>query len=98
MMISKKVQFWKGTDARMIDVMVFCFVILVCDITCINSDVSTAYFNLLLFLWFHYADDKGFICQQCGLVRNKEEIKRLASELKPLSDKATMSSSSRILL
>ncbi|RVW17673.1 Histone-lysine N-methyltransferase ASHR1 [Vitis vinifera] len=44
------------------------------------------------------SDDKGFICQQCGLVRNKEEIKRLASELKPLSDKATMSSSSRILL
>ncbi|XP_010664254.1 histone-lysine N-methyltransferase ASHR1 isoform X7 [Vitis vinifera] len=40
------------------------------------------------------SDDIGFICQQCGLVRNKEEIKRLASELKPLSDKATMSSSS----
>ena len=44
------------------------------------------------------SDDIGFICQQCGLVRNKEEIKRLASKLKPLSDKATMSSSSRILL
>ncbi|RVX22474.1 Histone-lysine N-methyltransferase ASHR1 [Vitis vinifera] len=40
------------------------------------------------------SDDIGFICQQCGLVRNKEEIKRLASKLKPLSDKATMSSSS----
>ena len=51
MMIYEKVQFWKGTDARMIDAMVFCFVIPVCDITCINSDVTTAYFNLLLFFF-----------------------------------------------
>lgn len=48
MMIYKKVQHWKGTDARMPDVMAFCFVILVCNITCINSDVTTIHFNLLL--------------------------------------------------
>ncbi|PQP99888.1 histone-lysine N-methyltransferase ASHR1 isoform X1 [Prunus yedoensis var. nudiflora] len=33
----------------------------------------------------------GFICQQCGLVRSKEEIKQIASELKSLSDKAPIS-------
>lgn len=33
--------------------------------------------------------DKGFICQQCGLTRDKEEIREIASEVKLLSDKAS---------
>ncbi|XP_058190035.1 histone-lysine N-methyltransferase ASHR1 isoform X3 [Rhododendron vialii] len=33
--------------------------------------------------------DKGFICQHCGLVRGKEEIKKIASEAKLLSEKAS---------
>ncbi|XP_059453924.1 histone-lysine N-methyltransferase ASHR1 isoform X1 [Corylus avellana] len=40
------------------------------------------------------SDDKGFVCQQCGLVRDKEEIRKIASELKLMSDKVLMSSSS----
>ncbi|KAF3445707.1 hypothetical protein FNV43_RR10883 [Rhamnella rubrinervis] len=36
------------------------------------------------------SDDKEFICQQCGLFRSKEEIKKIASEIKSLSDKALM--------
>ncbi|XP_048332522.2 histone-lysine N-methyltransferase ASHR1 isoform X2 [Ziziphus jujuba] len=40
------------------------------------------------------SDDKGFICQQCGLSRSKEEIKKIASEIKSLSDKALMSEAS----
>ncbi|XP_062113356.1 histone-lysine N-methyltransferase ASHR1-like isoform X3 [Humulus lupulus] len=39
--------------------------------------------------------DKGFICQQCGLVRSKEEIKELASEIKSLSEKVLDSVSSQ---
>lgn len=35
------------------------------------------------------SDDKGFICQQCGLTRNKEEIREIAIEVKLLSDKAS---------
>ncbi|KAL5777025.1 hypothetical protein ACOSP7_009951 [Xanthoceras sorbifolium] len=31
------------------------------------------------------SDDKGFTCQQCGLVRSKEEIKTMASEIKALT-------------
>ncbi|CAL5348331.1 unnamed protein product [Camellia sinensis] len=33
--------------------------------------------------------DKGFICHQCGLVRDKEEMKEIASEIKFLSEKAS---------
>ncbi|KAM6581598.1 hypothetical protein CsatA_005372 [Cannabis sativa] len=39
--------------------------------------------------------DKGFICQQCGLIRSKEEIKELASEIKSLSEKVLDSASSQ---
>ncbi|XP_022768229.1 histone-lysine N-methyltransferase ASHR1 isoform X3 [Durio zibethinus] len=40
------------------------------------------------------SDDKGFVCQQCGLIRNKEEIRKIASDIKALSDKALKSTSS----
>ncbi|KAK9271392.1 hypothetical protein L1049_026982 [Liquidambar formosana] len=40
------------------------------------------------------SDDTGFICQQCRLLRNKEEIKQIASELNFLSDQAIKSTSS----
>ncbi|CAB4297488.1 unnamed protein product [Prunus armeniaca] len=40
------------------------------------------------------SDGNGFICHQCGLVRSKEEIKQIASELKSLSDKAPISTPS----
>ncbi|XP_052201557.1 histone-lysine N-methyltransferase ASHR1 isoform X2 [Diospyros lotus] len=33
--------------------------------------------------------DSGFICQECGLVRDKEEIRKIASEVKLLSEKAS---------
>ncbi|KAF6139503.1 hypothetical protein GIB67_005140 [Kingdonia uniflora] len=35
------------------------------------------------------SDDKGFECQQCGLVRSKDEIGKIASELKLMADKAS---------
>lgn len=35
------------------------------------------------------SEDKEFICQLCGLTRNKEEIREIASEVKLLSDKAS---------
>ncbi|KAL2503527.1 Histone-lysine N-methyltransferase ASHR1 [Abeliophyllum distichum] len=38
--------------------------------------------------------DKGFICQHCGLLRNKEEIENIASEVKSMSEKASMALSS----
>ncbi|RDY10442.1 Histone-lysine N-methyltransferase ASHR1, partial [Mucuna pruriens] len=38
-------------------------------------------------------DGKGFQCQGCGLVRDKEEIKRIATEIKLLSEEASKSSS-----
>ncbi|KAE8077407.1 hypothetical protein FH972_015974 [Carpinus fangiana] len=44
--------------------------------------------------FFSIQNDKGFICQQCGHVRDKEEITKIASELKLISDKVLMSSSS----
>jgi hypothetical protein len=44
------------------------------------------------------ADDKGFICQQCGLVRDKDEIRKIASEVKSMSEKALISSSSGSIL
>ncbi|XWS25196.1 hypothetical protein CRYUN_Cryun27aG0049100 [Craigia yunnanensis] len=40
------------------------------------------------------SDEKGFVCQQCGLIRNKEEIRKIASDIKSLSDKAVKSTSS----
>lgn len=40
------------------------------------------------------SDEKGFVCQQCGLIRNKEEIRKIASDIKALSDKALKCSSS----
>ncbi|KAJ6735776.1 HISTONE-LYSINE N-METHYLTRANSFERASE ASHR1 [Salix viminalis] len=33
------------------------------------------------------SDDKGFICQTCGLLRSKEEVKRIVSEITAISDK-----------
>ncbi|XP_024018122.1 histone-lysine N-methyltransferase ASHR1 isoform X2 [Morus notabilis] len=41
------------------------------------------------------SDNIGFICQLCGLVRSKEEIKAIASEIKSWTDKALTSSSSQ---
>lgn len=35
------------------------------------------------------SDDKGFVCQNCGLLREKEEIANLTSEVKSLSEKAS---------
>ncbi|KAF8377029.1 hypothetical protein HHK36_030401 [Tetracentron sinense] len=40
------------------------------------------------------SDDKAFVCQQCGLVRNKDEVKKIAREVKLMSDKASTSLSS----
>ncbi|KAK7817860.1 histone-lysine n-methyltransferase ashr1 [Quercus suber] len=40
------------------------------------------------------SDDKGFICQQRGRVRDKEETRKIASEVKSMSEKALMSLSS----
>ncbi|XP_048226875.1 histone-lysine N-methyltransferase ASHR1 isoform X2 [Ricinus communis] len=40
------------------------------------------------------SDDRGFICQQCGLLRSKEEVKKSAAEIKATSDKASKSISS----
>lgn len=40
------------------------------------------------------SDCNGFICQQCGLVRDKKEIRKIASEVKSMSDKVLLSSSS----
>ncbi|CAH9078959.1 unnamed protein product [Cuscuta epithymum] len=40
------------------------------------------------------AEDKGFICQQCGLLREKEEIKSIVSDINSLLDIASLSSSS----
>ncbi|KAL8485506.1 hypothetical protein ACS0TY_027698 [Phlomoides rotata] len=36
-------------------------------------------------------DNKGFICQQCGLLRDKEEIAKITKEVKSISEKASMS-------
>lgn len=53
---------------------------------------------LLLSFAIWNADDKGFICQQCGRVRDKEEIRKIASEVKSMSEKALMSLSSGSIL
>ncbi|XP_045803269.1 histone-lysine N-methyltransferase ASHR1 [Trifolium pratense] len=39
-------------------------------------------------------DGKAFQCQECGLVRDKEEIKQIATEIKLLSEEASKPSSS----
>ncbi|KAF9599894.1 hypothetical protein IFM89_001840 [Coptis chinensis] len=36
-------------------------------------------------------DDKGFICQQCGFLRNMEEITKIAREVKIIEEKASAS-------
>ncbi|XP_042041043.1 histone-lysine N-methyltransferase ASHR1-like [Salvia splendens] len=36
------------------------------------------------------SDDKGFICQQCGLLREKEEITNITIKLKSMSEKASV--------
>ncbi|KAL3641315.1 Histone-lysine N-methyltransferase ashr1 [Castilleja foliolosa] len=41
-----------------------------------------------------YSDNKGFVCQQCGLLRNKEEISQITNEVKCISEKASISLSS----
>ncbi|XP_057795841.1 histone-lysine N-methyltransferase ASHR1 isoform X2 [Salvia miltiorrhiza] len=35
------------------------------------------------------SDNNGFVCQQCGLLREKEEITNLTKELKSMSEKAS---------
>ncbi|EYU22920.1 hypothetical protein ABFS82_03G103400 [Erythranthe guttata] len=40
------------------------------------------------------SDNKGFVCQKCGLIRDKEEISAIANEVKYISDKASKSLSS----
>ncbi|XP_041015984.1 histone-lysine N-methyltransferase ASHR1 isoform X2 [Juglans microcarpa x Juglans regia] len=39
------------------------------------------------------SDGKEFICQHCGVVRDKEEIRKIASEVKSMLDTVLMSSS-----
>ena len=48
---------------------------------------------LLVFLLFFYfiLESKGFKCQQCGVVRDKEEIVKIASEEKTMPNKAFVS-------
>ncbi|KAL6515580.1 Histone-lysine N-methyltransferase ashr1 [Orobanche hederae] len=40
------------------------------------------------------SDNRGFICQYCGLLRNKEEINSIANQVKYISEKASKSLSS----
>ncbi|KAJ8773353.1 hypothetical protein K2173_028530 [Erythroxylum novogranatense] len=44
------------------------------------------------------SDDKGFICQQCGILRSKEEVKKISTEVKAISDKLPKSASSVSIL
>ena len=58
--------------------------------------------NLILLgfisFFLNFAESNGFRCQQCRLVRDKEEILKLASEEKAMSEKASVAiSSGRIL-
>lgn len=39
------------------------------------------------------SEDKGFICQTCGLRRSKEEVKRIVCEITAISDKKLKSTS-----
>ncbi|KAG5019025.1 hypothetical protein JHK87_014880 [Glycine soja] len=43
--------------------------------------------------WLIQLNGKGFQCQGCGLVRDKEEIKRITTEIKLLSEEKIISSS-----
>ncbi|KAK6939821.1 SET domain, partial [Dillenia turbinata] len=36
------------------------------------------------------SDNKAFVCQACGLVRDKEEVRKVASEVKLLKEKASL--------
>lgn len=59
------------------------------------------HFNALcqMFHWVLYADKKAFVCQQCGLTRDQQQIKKIASEVAELSEKAsTVLSSGSILI
>ncbi|KAL3504091.1 hypothetical protein ACH5RR_033932 [Cinchona calisaya] len=38
------------------------------------------------------SENKGFVCQECGLLREKEEIKSIAYEVKSLSEKVSVCS------
>ncbi|KAL7118032.1 hypothetical protein ACP275_03G110200 [Erythranthe tilingii] len=40
------------------------------------------------------SDNKGFVCQKCGLVLNNKELSSITNELKCISDKASVSLSS----
>ncbi|KAM7252931.1 hypothetical protein ACFE04_025549 [Oxalis oulophora] len=64
-----------------------------CDGFLLRDSGMVKYWCILLcsFVTGRSSSDKGFICQQCGLSRSKEEIKRLASEIKAISDKAQVS-------
>ncbi|PIN12988.1 putative histone tail methylase containing SET domain [Handroanthus impetiginosus] len=35
------------------------------------------------------SDNKGFVCQQCGLLQDKEELKNITNEVKLISEKAS---------
>lgn len=55
-------------------------------------------FSCVSSLMFESADNKGFICKECGTLRDMEEIKKIASEVKLMSEKAsTLHSSGSIL-
>lgn len=54
--------------------------------------------SFLLNFSFEIADDKGFVCQECGLIRSKEEVKKIAAEIRETSDKASKSLSSGSIL
>lgn len=49
--------------------------------------MTDSFFFFFFFALLESADDKGFTCQQCGLVRREEEIKKIASEVNILSKK-----------
>ncbi|XP_031390525.1 histone-lysine N-methyltransferase ASHR1 isoform X2 [Punica granatum] len=40
------------------------------------------------------SDDRGFRCQQCGLLREKEELKEITNEIRTMSEKAVAATSS----
>ncbi|XP_048135570.1 histone-lysine N-methyltransferase ASHR1 isoform X3 [Rhodamnia argentea] len=40
------------------------------------------------------SEKQGFVCQQCGLVRNKEEIRGIVSEIKLMAERTSLSTSS----
>ena len=92
MMISKKVQFWRVIDARTRDALVSCFVTLVYDLF-LEPHLKPARLILIWFSkdFFFFVGNKGFTCQLCGLVRDKEEIKNTVHEIQSLSEKASIS-------